>query len=67
MCQPEKENSPQVLADLTGGIKIISDVSIPQNELVAVLCDADLSRTNYAVNTLRRFIPVGDHVGVTND
>jgi hypothetical protein len=56
------KKGPQVLADLTGAIKIISNTSISQPELIKTLCDADLSRTNYAVGTLRRFIQVHDLV-----
>lgn len=58
----QQQKSPQVLADLTGGIQILSDTSISQDELVAMLCDGDLSKTNYAVSTLRRFIRVHDLV-----
>jgi len=59
-----KEKSPQVLADLTGGWKIISSEIIPQSELIKTLCDGDLARTNRAVNALRRFITIGDLAGV---
>jgi len=56
------KKSPQVLAHLSDSIKILSDTSISQDELVAMLCDGDLSKTNYAVSTLRRFIRVHDLV-----
>ena len=58
----QNEKSPQVLADLTGAIKILSDTSISQPELIKALCDADLSRANYAVGALRRHIQVHDLV-----
>ncbi|WP_041917225.1 hypothetical protein [Desulfitobacterium dehalogenans] len=37
-----KRKRPEVLADLTGGIKIISDVSISQSEFIGkLLLDSD--------------------------
>ena len=58
----EQQKSPQVLAHLSDSIKILSDTSISEDELVAMLCDADLSRTNYAIGILRRHIQVHDLV-----
>lgn len=68
-CKDAVQNakSPQVLADLTGGWKIISDVSIPQPQLIKTLCDADLARSNNAVSTLKRFIPIDDFAGLNHD
>lgn len=58
----QNKNSPQVLADLTGGWKIISDVSISQNELVAMLCDADSAEKHAKIQTLREWTPLEDLV-----
>lgn len=58
----KKQKARKLCESLADSIKILSDTSISQSELVAMLCDADLSRTNYAVSTLRRFIRVHDLV-----
>lgn len=54
----EKQEGPQVLADLTGGWKIISDVSISQNELVAMLCDGDSAEKHAKIQNLREWTPL---------
>jgi hypothetical protein len=58
----EQQKSPQVLAHLSDSIKILSDTSISQSELIRTLCDGDLSTTNYAVSALRQAIRVHDLV-----
>jgi hypothetical protein len=60
----EQQKSPQVLVHLSDSIKIPSDTSISQSELIRTLCDGDLARTNYAVKTLRRFISIRGFVEV---
>ncbi|HHY25279.1 MAG TPA: hypothetical protein GX523_00755 [Desulfitobacterium dehalogenans] len=49
--EAEQKKRPEVLADLTGGIKIISDVSISQSEFIGkLLTDSDTHRWIYDVS-----------------
>jgi len=58
----QKQKSPQVVKDLTGGIQIISDTNISQKTIIELVFDADLATKDIQCQRLRSFFEIGDFV-----